>query len=242
MVLPWFILIHLTALAGLIWVPLPGWRIFFGAVALSWIGGIGTTVCYHRALAHRALKLNPWVESILDLLRRSSMARACRLRGSRAIGSIMPRRILADDISSPIWSGFWWAHLRWLWQADAPPLAKYCPDLAAPFLSMVGAAATRDSGAVIFLWSVTGGWWVSSGWAPSAWCFRYTRNASLTAYAIASRYADRRRFQPECPLAGADAILSGRKLASESSCASCSGAAGTELAPARCWLRVDLRV
>jgi hypothetical protein len=59
MVLPWFILIHLTAAAGLILFPWPGWRIFFAALALSWIGGIGTTVCYHRGLAHRALRLHP---------------------------------------------------------------------------------------------------------------------------------------------------------------------------------------
>ena len=38
MVLPYLILIHLTALAGLILFPLPGWRIFLSAVALSWIG------------------------------------------------------------------------------------------------------------------------------------------------------------------------------------------------------------
>ncbi len=63
--LPWFILIHLTAAAGLILFPLPGWRIFLGALALAWIGGIGTTVCYHRALAHRALRLHPLAGAIL---------------------------------------------------------------------------------------------------------------------------------------------------------------------------------
>jgi len=28
-------------------------------------GGLGTTVCYHRALAHRALRLHPVVQEIL---------------------------------------------------------------------------------------------------------------------------------------------------------------------------------
>jgi fatty-acid desaturase len=68
MVLPWFILIHLTAIVGLILFPLPGWRVFFGALVLAWMGGIGTTVCYHRALAHRALRLNPVVRVILIFL------------------------------------------------------------------------------------------------------------------------------------------------------------------------------
>jgi very-long-chain acyl-lipid omega-9 desaturase len=65
MVLPWFILIHLTAVVGPILFPLPGWRVFLGALVLAWMGGIGTTVCYHRALAHRALRLNPVVRVIL---------------------------------------------------------------------------------------------------------------------------------------------------------------------------------
>ena len=65
LVLPWFILIHLTALAGLILFPLSGWRVLLGSFCLVWLGGMATTVCYHRALAHRALRLNPWLISIL---------------------------------------------------------------------------------------------------------------------------------------------------------------------------------
>jgi stearoyl-CoA desaturase (delta-9 desaturase) len=26
--------------------------------------------------------------------------------------------------------GFWWAHLRWLWQAETPSAERYCPDLS----------------------------------------------------------------------------------------------------------------
>jgi stearoyl-CoA desaturase (delta-9 desaturase) len=33
-----------------------------------------------------------------------------------------------DDISSPR-QGFWWAHLRWLWQADQARSARFAPDL-----------------------------------------------------------------------------------------------------------------
>lgn len=131
MVLPWFVLIHLTALAGLILFPLPGWRLLAGALALSWIGGIGTTVCYHRALAHRALKLNPWTEAVLTFF-------AVFNGSGQPLTWVASHRIhhanadTADDVSSPAWHGFWWAHLRWLWQAEAPAIGKFCPDMARP--------------------------------------------------------------------------------------------------------------
>ena len=127
-VLPWFVLIHLTAIAGLILFPLPGWRIFFGAVAVAWIGGIGTTVCYHRAIAHRALELNPVVRGILIFF--------AMFNGSGSpISWVAGHRVhhanadTQEDISSPVMHGFWWAHLRWLWQVEAPSAERYCPDM-----------------------------------------------------------------------------------------------------------------
>ncbi len=64
-VLAWIILIHLTALVGLVLAPLPGWGLFFLSLAFIWAGGIGTTVCYHRAITHRSLKLHPVVRQAL---------------------------------------------------------------------------------------------------------------------------------------------------------------------------------
>src|SRR3990172_484630 len=64
-VLFWILLIHITAVIGLVLYPLPGWRLLLGAFALAYIGGLGTTVCYHRAIAHRAVTLNPWVRGLL---------------------------------------------------------------------------------------------------------------------------------------------------------------------------------
>lgn len=61
----WVVLIHMTAIVGLVLYPLPGWPLFLTAVALTWLGGLGTTVCYHRAQAHRALRLHPAVRDIL---------------------------------------------------------------------------------------------------------------------------------------------------------------------------------
>ncbi len=127
-VMPWFALIHLTGLVGLILVPLPGWKVFSGAVALAWIGGIGTTVCYHRSLAHRSLRLNPVVEGILIFF--------AMFNGSGSpITWVAAHRVhhahadTPEDVSSPKLHGFWWAHLLWMWQSEPPSIERYCPDL-----------------------------------------------------------------------------------------------------------------
>jgi fatty-acid desaturase len=124
----WIMLIHITAVVGLVMYPLPGWRVLAGAVALVFIGGLGTTVGYHRALAHRSVRLHPWVRSILIFFAMfngsgapTTWAAGHRLHHAKAD--------TPDDISSPVWGGFWWAHLRWLWQAGEPPVERYCPDL-----------------------------------------------------------------------------------------------------------------
>ena len=126
--LAWILLIHLTAVVGLILYPLPGWRVFLGAYALAWIGGLGTTVCYHRALAHRALRLHPLVEKVLIFfaLYNGSGAPLSWTANHRRHHATADTR---QDISSPREGGFWWAHLRWLWQAGQTAPAQYCPDL-----------------------------------------------------------------------------------------------------------------
>lgn len=127
-VLPWIVLIHLTAVAGLVMFPLPGGRVLAGAIALAWLGGLGTTVCYHRALAHRALKLKPWARTALIFfaILNGSGAPISWVAGHR---SHHANADTADDISSPVWGGFWWAHLRWLWQADRASVERFCPEL-----------------------------------------------------------------------------------------------------------------
>ena len=61
----WMILLHVGAVVGLILTPLPGWKIVGIAAALHFMGGLGTTVCFHRALAHKSVKLHPAVRNIL---------------------------------------------------------------------------------------------------------------------------------------------------------------------------------
>ena len=129
MTLLWIVLIHVTAAVGLVMCPLPGWPLLVMAGVLAWVGGIGTTVCYHRALAHRAVRLHPAVRQVLTFF--------AIYNGSGAPVSWTANHRLhhatADtpaDISSPRVGGFWWAHLRWLWQAELAPPARYCPDLS----------------------------------------------------------------------------------------------------------------
>ena len=130
-VLFYMILIHVCAVVGLVLTPLPGWRIFAIAYLLHFLGGIGTTVGYHRALAHRSVKLHPVALNILAFL--------AMFNGSGAPLSWTAYHRLhhaksdtPGDISSPRVGGFWWSHLRWLWQAGAPPIQKYCKELDRP--------------------------------------------------------------------------------------------------------------
>jgi fatty-acid desaturase len=125
------ILIHILAAIGLIFFPTPGWRVIVATVALGWLGGLGVTVCYHRALAHTALRLNPVVKHFLIFFAMFNGS------GSPDSWTANHRQHHAkaetpDDISSPAIGGFWWSHLRWLWQAGNVPLERWSPDLDKP--------------------------------------------------------------------------------------------------------------
>jgi fatty-acid desaturase len=123
--------IHLLAAVGLVFFATPGWRVIAATVALAWLGGLGVTICYHRSLAHTALRLHPIVRHILIFFAMFNGA------GSPDSWTANHRQHhskveTAEDISSPAIGGFWWAHLRWLWQAGNVPLNRWCPDLDKP--------------------------------------------------------------------------------------------------------------
>src|SRR2546430_14846185 len=111
-VMIYIVAVHVLAVLGLILYPLPGWKVFLSALAFAAAGGFGTTIGYHRALAHRAVKLNPVVEQILIFFAVSN-------------GSGAPSTLIAnhrnhhvnsdtvDDVSSPRRGGFSWVHLWW---------------------------------------------------------------------------------------------------------------------------------
>ncbi len=127
----WVVALHLVGIGGLFFVPAPTWPVVVGALALIVLGGLGTTVCYHRALTHGGLELHPLIKHPLIFF--------AMLNGSGTPLTWVANHRLhhatsdtAEDISSPSHGGFWWAHLRWLWQAGQADVAHYCPDLNRP--------------------------------------------------------------------------------------------------------------
>src|ERR1700687_3072035 len=64
-VFAYLVLIHVLAAIGLILFPLPTSKVVGLALLSIGFGGLGTTVCYHRMLAHRTLKTNKFVEHVL---------------------------------------------------------------------------------------------------------------------------------------------------------------------------------
>lgn len=127
----YIVLIHVLAITGLILYPIPSWPVLAVALALLSIGGIGTTVCYHRCLAHRALRLNPLAENLLiffTIFNASGepMTWVANHRQHHA------KADTAEDVSSPRHGGFWWAHIRWVYQWSGSEVSRWCPDLDKP--------------------------------------------------------------------------------------------------------------
>ncbi|HEX7154216.1 MAG TPA: fatty acid desaturase [Thermoanaerobaculia bacterium] len=127
----YIVTIHILAAIGLVFFATPGWRIIAATVTLAWIGALGVTVCYHRALSHTALRLHPVIKHTLIFF--------AMFNGSGSPDSWTANHRqhhskveTVEDISSPAIGGFWWAHLRWLWQAGHIPLDRWCPDLDKP--------------------------------------------------------------------------------------------------------------
>ncbi|HWZ42409.1 MAG TPA: fatty acid desaturase [Candidatus Saccharimonadales bacterium] len=124
----YLIMVHILAVTGLVLFPVPGWKVLIATLVLTGLGGLGTTVCYHRLLAHRTFKLNKVVEQLLIF--------TAMFNGSGAPGTWVAyhrhhhsHTDTPDDISSPKQGGFWWAHLRWLYQSAPAVPEKWCPDL-----------------------------------------------------------------------------------------------------------------
>jgi fatty-acid desaturase len=129
--LVYIVTVHVLALIGIAMFPIPGWKVFLWSLSFAGMGALGTTVAYHRALAHRAVRLNPIIEQVL-------------IGAAVFNGSGSPHTWIAnhrnhhaksdtiEDVSSPRHGGFWWAHLRWLYQWEPSPMKKWCPDLIRP--------------------------------------------------------------------------------------------------------------
>jgi fatty-acid desaturase len=127
-VFAFIVLSHSLALLGLILFPIPSLKILGLTVALTTLGGLGLTVVYHRMLSHRTLRMNPVIEHVLIFFAmfNASGAPASWVAYHRHHHS---KTDLPEDISSPKQGGFWWAHLRWLYQSAPADATKWCPDL-----------------------------------------------------------------------------------------------------------------
>src|SRR5260221_5527887 len=64
-VFTYIVLIHVLAIVGLILFPIPSLKVVGMTVLSIALGGLGTTVCYHRMLAHKTVKTNKFVEQFL---------------------------------------------------------------------------------------------------------------------------------------------------------------------------------
>jgi len=160
-ILLYLVLIHLLALAGLILFPLPGLTVLLVTIAGILLGGFGTTVCYHRAISHRTLKLNPVLEQFLIFWTMFNGS------GAPASWSAYHRRHHArsdqlEDVSSPAHGGFWWAHLRWLYQSERADVKRWAPDLETPAYRFWRSAEVP----VILLSLFAGAYW---GWEGFFW-------------------------------------------------------------------------
>jgi stearoyl-CoA desaturase (delta-9 desaturase) len=104
---------------GAILAPLTfSWNAVAIALFLHWVtGGLGITLAYHRLLTHRSFKTDKWLEYVLVTL--GSLA----LQGGPIewVGLHRIHHLHSDTIKDPHDSnkGFWWSHMRWLF--DAPP-------------------------------------------------------------------------------------------------------------------------
>lgn len=129
--------IHIGALGA--FVPqMFSWSALAAAAALMYLtGALGVTLCYHRTLTHRGLRLRKPLEYALAVLG------ALALQGDpiRWVATHRKHHAHSDTQGDPHGRnrGFRWAHVRWLYEPnDAMPtdeeLRRYAPDLyAQPF-------------------------------------------------------------------------------------------------------------
>src|SRR5713101_7007350 len=128
LVFTFLVLIHVLAVVGLILFPVPSFKVVGMTLLSIAFGGLGTTVCYHRMLAHKTLRTNRFIEQFLIFwaVLNGSGHPASWVAYHRLHHSVTDT---PEDISSPKQGGFWWAHLRWLYQTQPADKKRWAPDL-----------------------------------------------------------------------------------------------------------------
>jgi fatty-acid desaturase len=126
-VLVWIVGLHALALLGFF--TAPSFALVVAALLLNLPGAIGLTLAFHRSIAHRSVTFSSRFEQWLIFW---AMFNGAGSPASWAAAHRLHHRYEDSerDVSSPSVGGFWWAHLRWLWQL--PPVAIDTPRLQAP--------------------------------------------------------------------------------------------------------------
>jgi stearoyl-CoA desaturase (delta-9 desaturase) len=136
---------------------------------LSYLTGVvGITLCFHRILTHRSLRVPKPLEYFLALC--GTLA----LQGDpiRWVAVHRKHHAFADDDGDPhsIEHGFKWAHMDWLYRENVAypsdeEIARYAPDLCAdPFYRALGRLNLPLQIALALLLFALGGWaWVVWG-------------------------------------------------------------------------------
>lgn len=124
----WIVATHSLALLAPILAPHPRPWVIFLVFFLAFLGGIGTSVGYHRVLTHKAARVHPVVEQVLIAFAAlngygTPLSWSANHRQHHR-GSDTPA-----DMHSPLQGGMWWAQVRWIWQANQSDPARLCPDL-----------------------------------------------------------------------------------------------------------------
>jgi len=162
-VFAYIVIIHVLAIVGLMLFPLPSWKVVGMTILFAGLGGLGTTVCYHRMLSHRTLRANKFVEQMLIFFAmfNGSGHPASWVAYHRLHHSVTDKE---EDISSPKQGGFWWAHLRWLYQTNPADKPRWAPELTRGIYRIWGWLETPVIILSIFCGLILGFGWMGFFW------------------------------------------------------------------------------
>ena len=156
------ILVHLCALSVFVPAFFSWWAVATAAIIAYATGALGITLCYHRTLSHRSVRLRKPLEYFTALLGTLafqgdpiSWVATHRVHHAHSDGEGDPHSTVR---------GFSWAHMEWLVKPNPniPPrsqLAKYCPDLwNDPFYRVLHVLHVPLQAALAFGLYALGGW------------------------------------------------------------------------------------
>jgi len=161
-------IVHICAL-GVFWPAMFSWSALAVAATVAYLAGVlGITLCYHRTLTHRSLRLRKPLEYAL------AVCGTLAMQGDPIMWVATHRKhhAYADREGDPhsIAPGFRWAHMDWLYRHnEALPteaeIRRYVPDLMAdPFYRSLRWLSLPLQVAVGLLFLAIGGWsWVVWG-------------------------------------------------------------------------------